>query len=216
MPVLSRSVYETLQKEGLIAIVRGIKENDVLKIAEYLLAGGVKMMEVAIKDPGDFKTVSALIEAFGKEMMIGTGTITSTSLLHQSIDAGSHFLLAPNLDLRVLEEAKKMDVFMIPGAFTPTEILQAQQAGATVIKFFPAEEQMAFFRNLRGPVGTSHLMPVGGIDLKNVPAFQNEGARYFGVGSSLIPSNVEWSANNLQALKIKSEQYVALIKSLLV
>ena len=212
---MSQSVYETLQKEGLIVIVRGIKEEDVLNIAEHLLAGGVKMIEVAIKTASDFKTVSSLDKAFGKAMTIGTGTITSSYLLQQSIDAGSHFLLAPNLDIGLLEEAEKLDVLMIPGAFTPSEILQAKKAGARVIKFFPAEDQIAFFKNLRGPLGTSDLMPVGGVDLKNIPIFQNAGARYFGVGSSLIPSNVIWTDKNLQTLRIKSEQYVALIKSLL-
>lgn len=213
MSVLAAKPIDLIKNEGLIAIIRGQETDVCLHIAETLLRAGVRVLEVAIKSKNDFATIKKLKDRFGDEILLGAGTVISIKYADMAIEAGSSFLLAPDFNPEVFRHATAKGILHIPGAFTPSEIQSARNLGAQLVKFFPAENQLPFFKNLRGPLGTKDLMPVGGIDLKNIPQFQSAGARIFGIGSSLVPSSVEWDQKQLQLLKSRAAMYLSLIKS---
>ena len=214
MNISNKEFYNDLKSEGMIVILRGVGGQDALRIASVLAEVGIHFIEIALKNSGDFDIVKSLEKEFGGDLYIGTGTVTTIAHVDAALDAGSKFLLSPNVDSEVLTYAMNKEMPMIPGAFTPSEIMNARNLGAEIIKFFPAQDQLSFFKNLAGPLGTVNLMPVGGVDLKNIPQFQAAGARIFGIGSSLITQKT-WSSEDLNWLKLEARKYTALIKSMI-
>lgn len=180
-------IVSTLLKEKVTAIVRGIPADKVCAVADALLAGGVHSIEVTFDTPGAADMIRALKAAYGDRMLVGAGTVLDTETCRTAILAGADFILSPTLNTDVIVMCNRYGKAAVPGVMTPTEILTAVEAGADIVKVFPAGSLgPGYIKDVLGPLKQACIMAVGGVDADNAAAFFKAGAKCIGVGSSLV------------------------------
>ena len=195
----------------IVAILRGIQADDVLKIAGALCDGGVKIIEVTLNSPNALLVIEQLNSAYGNQLLIGAGTVLDVSNAKAAMAAGAKFLISPNVDIAVIKAAKNAGILSIPGAFTPTEIVTAHNNGADIVKVFPAPDA-AYIKNILAPLNHIKLMPTGGINLTNIKSFKDAGATAFGIGSWLVNNQSIIDETYLQQLTIKASDFMTAIQ----
>jgi 2-dehydro-3-deoxyphosphogluconate aldolase/(4S)-4-hydroxy-2-oxoglutarate aldolase len=172
---------------GLVAVVRAPDPTHLVEVIRALADGGVTVAEVTFTVPNAIEVIRQAKKELGDRVMLGAGTILDPETARAAFLAGAEFLVSPTLNLDVIRMARRYDKLVFPGAFTPTEILAAWEAGADVVKVFPAEVVgPAFFKAMRGPLPQVKLMPTGGVDLNTAGDFLRAGAVCLGVGSQLV------------------------------
>jgi len=172
---------------GLVAVVRAPDPTHLLNVIKALAEGGVCVAEVTLTVPNALDVIRAAKADLGSRVLLGAGTVLDPETARAAILAGAEFLVSPTVNLDVIKLARRYDKLVFPGAFTPTEILAAWEAGADVVKVFPAEVLgPAFFKAMRGPLPQVRLMPTGGVDLNTAGEFLRAGACCLGVGSQLV------------------------------
>lgn len=188
MPKLTREVgLQLLEATKIIAIVRGVPEDSILQLAQALSDGGVKIMEVTLNTPGAPDMIHNLQEHYGDSMWIGAGTVLTEDDARVAHEAGASFFITPNVDVDVIRYGVKHGIDVMPGAMTPTEILTAHRAGATMVKVFPSGSLgPGYFKDVRGPLPQVPLMAVGGVNVDNAAAFLAAGAKGLGIGGYLV------------------------------
>ena len=195
----------------IVAILRGIQADDVLKIAGALCDGGVKIIEVTLNSPNALLAIEQLNSEYGNQLLVGAGTVLDISGAKAAMAAGAKFLISPNVDIAVIRAAKDAGILSIPGAFTPTEIITAHNNGADIVKVFPAPDA-AYIKNILAPLNYIKLMPTGGINLANIKSFKDAGATAFGIGSSLVNNQSIIDEAYLQQLTIKASDFMTAIQ----
>ncbi|MEO6540317.1 MAG: bifunctional 4-hydroxy-2-oxoglutarate aldolase/2-dehydro-3-deoxy-phosphogluconate aldolase [Ferruginibacter sp.] len=205
------SVLSNIQRDKIIAIVRGAKPEDVLRIATAVYEGGVKIIEVTMNSHNALSVIAQLSNAMGNHVLIGAGTVLNSSMAKEAIGAGAKFIISPSLDLKTIKITKQLGAVSIPGAYTPTEILSAHSNGADIVKVFPAGTSAHYFRDLQGPFSHIPMMPTGGISLGNIREFYEAGGVAFGIGTALVNTNLEVNQDYLKTLTAKAKQFVDLI-----
>ena len=176
-----------LERCPLIAILRGVRPEEVLAIAAALEAAGIAIIEVPLNSPDPIGSIRRLAEACGDRLLIGAGTVMNESQVQAIAAAGGRLLVTPHADPVVVRAAKAHGMLAVPGFFTPSEAFAMLAAGADGLKLFPAEAASpAVLRALRAvlPPGTM-VLPVGGIDGSNMSGWLDAGAAGFGIGSSI-------------------------------
>jgi 2-dehydro-3-deoxyphosphogalactonate aldolase len=178
--------------EGVVAILRGVKPDEVLAVADALIAGGIAVIEVPLNSPQPFVSIELLARAVGAQVRIGAGTVLSPADVERAADAGATLVLAPNFDVAVVQRAVQRRLFSMPGAATPSEGFAALAAGAHGLKLFPAEMLGPAVLKAWRAVFAPHtpMYAVGGIGEANLAAFKSAGATGVGVGSSLYAPGV--------------------------
>lgn len=189
-------VYQSLLKSGIVAIIRGIPSPSLLPVLQALQDGGVSNVEITLNTPGAFEMISQAKKRFGGRMTIGAGTVLDAPSACAAIDRGADFILSPTLDTEVIRVCNTYNKIAVPGVLTPTEALTAWQAGAPVIKIFPAGSMgPGYIKDLLGPLSQLCLMPVGGVNLENAAAFVRSGAAVLGIGSDLVSKKLVQEEN---------------------
>lgn len=176
-----------LKRCPLVAILRGVKPEEVLAIAEALERQGVAIVEVPLNSPQPLESITRLARACGERLLIGAGTVMTPEQVAEIAAAGGKLIVTPHADPAVTRAAKQLGLLAVPGFFTPAEAFAMLAAGADALKLFPAEAASpAVLRALRAvlPRGTA-VLPVGGIDASNMAAWQAAGAAGFGIGSAI-------------------------------
>jgi 2-dehydro-3-deoxyphosphogalactonate aldolase len=171
----------------LIAILRGVRPEEVGAIAHALEAAGIAIVEVPLNSPRPLESIAALAQAFGARLLIGAGTVTRAAEVAEVAAAGGRLLVTPHADPHLVAAAKARGMLAVPGFFTPAEAFALLEAGADGLKLFPAEAASpAVLRSLRAvlPAGTM-VLPVGGMDAGSIPAWRAAGAAGFGIGSAI-------------------------------
>src|ERR1043165_4971831 len=149
---------------GIVAVVRSQDSQQLVEVVRALAEGSVTVAEITMTVPGALDVVRQVRSALGDRVLLGAGTILDPETARAAILAGAEYIVAPTLNLGVIRLCKRYDKVVIPGAFTPTEILAAWEAGADIVKVFPAEVVgPAFFKAMRGPLPHIRLMPTGGV-----------------------------------------------------
>lgn len=190
---------EGLQQKPVIAVMRAPSLMVGERMAAAAIAGGLSYLEVTWTSDRPGVLVERLRRSF-PHAQIGAGTVMTRAAVAEAIAAGAQFLFSPHLDVSLLEMAIAAGVPMIPGALTPTEIIQAWQAGATAVKVFPisAVGGVQYLRSLQVPLGGIPLIPTGGVTQETAPAFFEAGAVAVGVSTGLFaPSDIareNWSS----------------------
>ncbi len=171
---------------GVVAVLRADSSAELLDVAGALREGGVVAIEVTMTTPGALKVIEEAAASM-KDSIIGVGTVLDPETARAAILAGAEYIVSPTLHLGVIEMAKRYGKVVMPGAFTPTEILTAWQAGADVVKVFPASVGgPSYFKDVRGPLPQVRLMPTGGVDLTTTGPFIKAGACAVGAGSAMV------------------------------
>ena len=181
------NAMDQIIQTGVVAIMRAKSSDQLLTAAEAILAGGVNAIEVTMTTPGAIDVIKQATQKFGSEVIFGVGSVLDPETARTAILAGAEFVVGPTLNLEVIELCKRYSIPVIPGAFTPTEVIQAWQAGADLVKVFPASfGGPAYFKAIKAPLPQVKLVPVGGVSVDNTAEFIKAGAEIVAVGSALI------------------------------
>lgn len=182
------TTVERLQLAGVVAVIRAESKDQLVDITNALLAGGVSAVEVTMTTPQAIDGITMLAQKFGDAALLGVGTVLDARTAGDAIQAGARFVVSPAFDRDVLQATHSQGAACIPGAFTPTEILRAHNAGADVVKVFPSTALgPGYFRDILAPLPFLRLMPTGGVDTSNAADWIKAGAVCVGAGSALVP-----------------------------
>jgi 2-dehydro-3-deoxyphosphogluconate aldolase/(4S)-4-hydroxy-2-oxoglutarate aldolase len=180
-------VTRSIEAAGVVAVVRLKDATAGREVAEALAAGGVSAIEITMTVPGAVALIEKLAQTTPSHILIGAGTVVDATTARDVIAAGARFVVSPILKLEVIAACHSHDVPAMPGCFTPTEIATAWEAGADIVKVFPATTLgPAFFKDVRGPLPHVRLMPTGGVTRENAGAWIRAGAVAIGVGTALV------------------------------
>jgi 2-dehydro-3-deoxyphosphogluconate aldolase/(4S)-4-hydroxy-2-oxoglutarate aldolase len=182
----------TLLDCGIIPIFRTSSDVAAIAVAEALINGSVPILELPLSVPGSLKIIEQVAKRFGKDLLIGAGTVLDPEAVRDAIESGARFIVSPNTNLEVIKECISADVPCFPGALTPTEIENALKAGASGIKVFPSNAMggPAYIRSLKTPFPDAVLFPCGGVSVDNAEAYLNAGASGLFTGTSFINNDI--------------------------
>ena len=197
---------------GIVAIIRATSGEQLVNVARALHEGGIDVIEVTFTVPNVLEILAAVRKDLGKKILLGAGTVLDPETCRVALLAGAEFIVSPSLNLEVIKLCKRYGKLVMPGAFTPTEIVTAWEAGADIVKLFPADcVGPNYLKALRGPLPQVRILPTGGVDLKTLPDFFKAGACAVGLGSQLVEKAAVESGNMTRIRELAS-QYVALVK----
>lgn len=203
---------QTIKNNKLVAVIRNVKESDVISIGEALLEGGIKVFEITADSPNFLYSIERVKSEFGKEVTVGAGTILDPETAKSAINVGAEFIFSPTINIETIKLTKRYGIISIPGAMTPTEILTAFEHGAELIKVFPANIMgPKFIKDVHGPLPQIPLMPTGGVNLDNIQEYFYNGAVAAGLGNALVNTNVTIDKKELLQIRDKAKQYVEII-----
>ncbi|WP_079908545.1 bifunctional 4-hydroxy-2-oxoglutarate aldolase/2-dehydro-3-deoxy-phosphogluconate aldolase [Paenibacillus sp. 32352] len=201
-----------IEQTRIIAIVRGVEEGHIAGVAQALLDGGVKVMEVTLNTSGAESMIARLQEQFGDRMYIGAGTVLDREDAEKAFKAGASYLVTPNMDEDVIRYAVEQGAPVFPGAMTPTEVVKAWKAGATAVKIFPgASLGIGYLKELQGPLSHIPMVAVGGVTEDNIAQFLQIGCYAVGIGGSLVNlkeianGNYEWILEKAARLTARTQ-----------
>jgi 2-dehydro-3-deoxyphosphogluconate aldolase/(4S)-4-hydroxy-2-oxoglutarate aldolase len=185
---MPETTQETLERVGLIPVLRARNAAQAHAIVKAMIAGGVTVVEVTMTVPGAIDVLKELKKEYGAELLLGSGTVTTAAQAEATIDAGAEFVVSPSLHLEVIAATKARKKLSIPGALTPTEVITAWNAGADYVKIFPCSAMggASYLKSLLAPFPHLKLIPTGGVTLQTAESFLRAGARALGVGSDLV------------------------------
>jgi 2-dehydro-3-deoxyphosphogluconate aldolase / (4S)-4-hydroxy-2-oxoglutarate aldolase len=197
---------------GIVAVVRAADGSHLVEVIRALADGGVTVAEVTFTVPNALEVLRQARQTLGEQVLLGAGTVLDAETARAAILAGAEFIVAPTFNGGVIRLCNRYGKVVMPGAFTPTEILSAWEAGADIVKVFPAEVVgPAFFKAMRGPLPHIRLMPTGGVDLSTAAEFLKAGACCLGIGSQLIEPRAV-AERNFDRLRDLARQYVNVVK----
>ena len=172
---------------GVIAVVRLRSGDQLLRVAKAVDAGGIRAIEFTLTTPGALEAIAAASAAMGEGVVLGAGSVLDGASARSAILAGARFIVAPTLSRDTIEVCHRYGAVVIPGAYTPTEMLTAAEWGADLVKVFPATQLgPRYFRDVLAPLPQLRLVPTGGVDLETAGAFISAGAAAVAVGSNLV------------------------------
>lgn len=188
----------------LVAILRGVKPDEVVDHAQALIDAGFNIIEVPLNSPDPFTSIRLLQEKFGDQALIGAGTVVTKEQLTELVATGAKLMVSPNINVDLIKAAKVAGLYVFPGFFTATEGFAAMEAGADALKVFPAEAMSSpkVVSALCAVIPkTMKICPVGGITPTNMQPYIDAGAQGFGLGSALYKAgqSVEVTAENAKA-----------------
>lgn len=198
---------------GIVAVVRSAESAPLVDVCRALVEGGVDVAEITFTVPDALDVLKATRKALGDRMLLGAGTVLDPETARAAFLAGAEYIVSPTLDTEVIAMARRYGKLVMPGCFTPTEILKAWQAGADIIKVFPAEVVgPAYFKAVRGPLPQVRMMPTGGVDLNTAASFLEAGACCLGIGSQLIDPKAV-AARKFELITEKAAKYREIVKA---
>ena len=185
----SRSaVISVLRDVGIIPVIRTESADAAKAVVEALVEAGLFVAEITMTVPRAIDAIASLAKRFGDKVLVGAGTVTDADTARRAVDAGAQFIVTPCVVREVIDAARRAEVAVLPGALTPTEVLEAFRLGGDMVKVFPAQNLggASYLRALRGPFPEIPLVPTGGVTLANVREMFDAGAAAVGVGSEMI------------------------------
>lgn len=197
---------------GIVSIIRAKSGEQLVNVAKALYEGGIDVIEVTFTVPGVLDIIAAVKKELGNKILLGAGTVLDTETARAAILAGAEFIVTPTVNPEVIKLCNRYSKVIMPGGFTPTEVLTAWDAGADIVKVFPAEiGGPALLKAIAGPLPQVRLLPTGGVTLETLPSFIKAGACAVGLGSALVEAKAVESGD-MARIRSLAEQYVALLK----
>lgn len=203
-------VLSRMTEAGLVAVVRAKDAEEAIRISDACLEGGCPSIELTFTVPGAHKVIEGLAAKYsGGEMLLGAGTVLDSETARTAILSGANYIVSPGFNLETAKLCGRYRVPYLPGCMTITEVLTAMEAGADIIKIFPADLfGPTIIKDIRGPLPHAKLMPTGGVDVDNVDKWIKAGAVAVGAGSSLTKGA---KTGDFKAITDTAKQFIAKI-----
>src|SRR5580693_6438706 len=181
-------VIRRIGEVGIVPVVRAATVEEAIRAVEAISAGGIPIVEITMTVPDAITVIRQVARQYGKDVLLGAGTVTTAHQAEMCIAAGAEFIVSPGLSFPVLSAAQACGKLAIPGALTPTELMNAQQNGAKLIKIFPCGNVGGpkYLKSLKAPFPGAMLIPTGGVNAANAGDFIAAGAFALGVGADLL------------------------------
>ena len=198
---------------GIVAILRADDGDRLVEVAETLYEAGIDVIEVTFTVPNVLQIIADVRRRLGERVLLGAGTVLDPETARAAFLAGAEFLVSPTVNTDVIRMARRYDKVVMPGAFTPTEVLTAWEAGADFVKIFPADVGgPAYLNALKGPLPQVRLLPTGGVNLETIASFLKAGASAVGLGSALVEAGAVRDGD-MARIRHLAEQYVAAVRA---
>jgi 2-dehydro-3-deoxyphosphogluconate aldolase/(4S)-4-hydroxy-2-oxoglutarate aldolase len=197
-----------IRSTGVIAIMRAQSSGQLIAAADAIRQGGVNVIEVTMTTPGALGVIAEASARYGQDVLFGAGSVLDAETARAAILAGAGFIVAPTLSLDVVALCGRYSIPVMPGCYTPTEMLTAWEAGADMVKLFPASVGgPSLIRAIRAPLPQLEIVPVGGVNLETAADFIANGAAALGVGSSLVNQRL-LEAGDMQELTGRAKAFI--------
>ncbi len=215
---MRNKVIETIQKEKIITIVRGVAKEKLVPFAEAVYAGGIRLIEITysangeISDEETAENIEMLAKHFENRMFIGAGTVLNEKQVVLTKKAGGSFIISPDTYEKVIAKTRELDMVSIPGALTPSEVQAAHRAGADFVKLFPITSLgTEYVKALKAPLSHINMLAVGGVNEKNIKDYLDAGVDGFGIGSNIVNKKLIQNGD-FDSIRSLAEKYTAVIK----
>jgi 2-dehydro-3-deoxyphosphogluconate aldolase/(4S)-4-hydroxy-2-oxoglutarate aldolase len=208
-----KAVTAAVEEAGIVAVIR-IKEPQRLKaVVDAIAEGGIRVLEVTMTVPGAIELIANLASRMPSGFLLGAGTVVDAMTAGRVIDAGAQFIVSPVFRQEVISACHARDVAAMPGCFSPTEVLNAWDGGADVVKIFPATTLgPGYIKDLRAPLPHVKMMPTGGVTIDNAGDWIKAGAVAVGVGTALLDSKAI-AEGNYDVLRRNAERIVSNVQA---
>ncbi len=204
-------LVERMCEKGVIAVVRAKSSEQLIDVGEALLRGGVDCIEITMTTPNALRVISDCREKIGEHALIGVGSVLNAKVATDAISAGAQFVVSPIFKTQIIEAAHAEDLPCVPGAFTPTEIQSATEAGADIVKVFPGGQfGPKYLKALLAPLPHLKLSPTGGVNLDTAADWIRAGAVTLGIGSALVTKKA-LAEGNMGEIESLGRQYVRIV-----
>lgn len=202
-------VIRKIEEIGIVPVVRAATVEEATRAVEAICAGGIPVVEITMTVPDAISVIRGVAKQYGNKVLIGAGTVTNAEQAESCLRAGAEFLVSPGLAPPVLAVAKAAGKLAIPGALTPTELMNAQNEGARLVKIFPCGNVggAKYLRSLKAPFPKALLIPTGGVNAANAAEFIAAGALALGVGADLIDAKA-LREGNLEKISTAAQELV--------
>jgi len=207
-----KEILSQITEIGIVPVVRTSSAESAVKAIEAIFRGGVRAAEITMTVPGALHALERIADQFGGKIVLGAGTVLDPETARACMLAGAEFFVTPNLRLATIEMAKRYSKVICPGALTPTEVLTAWEAGADVVKIFPAGNVGGpkYIKALKGPFPHIEMIPTGGVNLETAGDFLKAGACAVAVGGELVDAKLI-KEGRYDLIEEKARQYLAVI-----
>lgn len=214
---MKEDICEFIEKNKVIAICRGTYGEDLINLVSALKEGGVKLVEVTF-DQGDAEcltktaeAISLLVKEFGEEVRIGAGTVLSIQQVQAAYQAGAEYIISPNTNPEVIKQTKELKLISIPGAFSPSEIISAHEAGADFVKLFPVRALgMGYVKDILGPINHIKLIATAGVTPENLPDYLELGFSGAGISGYLTDKHLI-KTSDFNTIKEHAREMMAIV-----
>jgi 2-dehydro-3-deoxyphosphogluconate aldolase/(4S)-4-hydroxy-2-oxoglutarate aldolase len=181
-------IIKQIEDIGIIPVVRASSSDEAMRAIDAIKDGGINVLEITMTVPGAVKVIEEVSAKYGSDALVGAGTVLDPETAQACIDAGARFVVSPALNLDTIALCKRLDVPIMPGALSPTEVVTAWNAGADLVKVFPCGSVggASYIKNLKGPLPNIKMIPTGGVSLATAADFIKAGASALGVGTDLV------------------------------
>jgi 2-dehydro-3-deoxyphosphogluconate aldolase/(4S)-4-hydroxy-2-oxoglutarate aldolase len=197
---------------GIVPVVRAPSSELAVQAVGAIMAGGVPIVEITMTVPGAVEVIRDLVKTYGRDVLVGAGTVLDAETARACLLAGAEFIVGPALDLETITICHRYGKVVMPGALTPTEVVTAWQAGADLVKVFPASAVggPSYIKALKAPLPQIELVPTGGVSLKTAAEFIKAGAAALGVGTDLVDTSLLQSGQ-ASVITDRARQFVAIV-----
>ncbi len=197
---------------GVVPVVRTTSADTAIRSIEAIHRGGIRSAEITMTVPGALKALEKVADQFGDKIMLGAGTVLDPETARSCMLAGAQFFVTPNLRLSTIEMCKRYSKVICIGALTPTEVVTAWEAGADVVKIFPADAVggAKYIKALRGPLPQVQMIPTGGVSIETTPDFLKAGAIAVAVGGELVNAKLI-EDGNYEEMEARARGFLAAV-----
>lgn len=208
-----QKVRERIVEIGVVPVVRASSSREARMAADAVCEGGIPIVEITMTVPGAVDVIRELAKNVGDDILVGAGTVLNAGAARRCLDAGAQFLVSPGLNLPMVELAKKEEKLVMAGALTPTEIMEAWEAGADFVKIFPCWPVggAKYIKALKGPFPEIPFVPTGGVSLATAAELIEAGAAALGVGGECVQAEA-LKSGKLEIIAENARRFLVIVK----
>ena len=208
-----REQMQRIEECKIVSIIRANSSDELIKVAAAIKDGGVDVIEVTMTTPDALQVINDVANRYGDELLVGVGSVLDAETARAAMLAGAEFVVSPTTKPEVIEICNRYGKVVMPGAFTPTEILTAWESGADYVKVFPSSGVgPGYIKDIKAPLPQIPLVPTGGVNIENAGEFIAAGAAALGVGSALVNNRII-EAGHFNLLTENAKQLVAVVQA---